>query len=68
MRIPELDEKPENFKKCCNCKYFYDLHFSYDGYHNVCSKEICYLCYGDFCTHKKVGNVKKKKKRGGWNE
>lgn len=61
-----MNENPNDFKACCDCKYFYDLHFDFSGYHNCCSNEICYLCNGDYCTSKEVGKVPEGKRRGEW--
>ena len=56
--------------KCGKCKYFYDLDFSLEGYHNCCSEYNCYLCngYGKNCDDFEEGEVPQGKERGGWKE
>lgn len=51
---------------CEKCKFFYDLHISFDGWHNCCSKEMCYLCNNDYCPEYQKGEVPEEKIRGKW--
>lgn len=62
--MSKLDENPNDFKCCKDCKHFYNLDFSYDGYHNICSIGICYLCNSDDCIYYEKGETPTK--RGGW--
>lgn len=55
---------------CEGCKHFYDLDFSFDGWHNCCAIGRCYLCENKrgTCDEYEAGDVPEGKIRGKWHE
>ena len=54
--------------QCAKCKNFYDLDWSFDGWHNCCSEGNCYLCRQHYCSDYEEGDVPEGKIRGQWKE
>lgn len=50
---------------CQTCKYGYFKDISWDGWHNLCGADCCYLCAtnNQYCDDYEKGNVPEGKER-----